>query len=343
MIDVKLPVFFNRNRVFRVYKGGKLFSTLYNGKEEDCFYPEEWVASCVKALNKDSLNENEGLSFIENTDVTFKRYLEENKETALGKNSFNILVKILDSAIRLPVQAHPDKHFSRKYFNSEYGKTEAWLVLATREGANISIGFEEEISYEDFVKAIEKSDTDKTVFDNMLHKIPVKSGDLFIIPAKTVHAIGAGCLILEIQEPTDFTIQPERWCGDYKLSEGEMYLGLEREIALKCFDLSICADKGEKLAKVVPEIIEKNQEYTKESLISSKQTDCFILNRYTVKEKMKLEGSELYFVIDGDAHLESDGYLRQIRKGDYFFIPEISNGQYDISGNAVIIGCRGGK
>ena len=52
-----------------------------------------------------------------------------------------------------------------------------------------------------------------------------------------VHAIGKGCLLLEVQEPTDFTIQPERWCGEYKLSDREMYLGLEREKALECFDM----------------------------------------------------------------------------------------------------------
>ena len=53
-----------------------------------------------------------------------------------------------------------------------------------------------------------------------------------------VHAIGAGCLLLEVQEPSDFTVQPERWCGDYKLSDNEMYLGLDKDTAMECFDIA---------------------------------------------------------------------------------------------------------
>ena len=72
----------------------------------------------------------------------------------------------------------------------------------------------------------------------LLESYPVKAGDIIYIPAKMVHAIGAGCLLLEVQEPTDFTIQPERWCGDYHLSDKQMYLDLDKETALKVFDYS---------------------------------------------------------------------------------------------------------
>ena len=78
----------------------------------------------------------------------------------------------------------------------------------------------------------------KSAMERLLNRIPVKTGDVYFIPAKAVHAIGAGCLILEVQEPTDFTIQPERWCGDYHLNDNEMYIGLSKEDALGVFDYS---------------------------------------------------------------------------------------------------------
>ena len=74
------------------------------------------------------------------------------------------------------------------------------------------------------------------------------------IPAKAVHAIGPGCLILEVQEPTDFTIQPERWCGDYHLSDNEMYIGLNKDDALSVFDYSYNLEKDMSECKKTPTV-----------------------------------------------------------------------------------------
>ena len=82
-----------------------------------------------------------------------------------------------------------------------------------------------------------KSEQPGDAFSGLLQEVEAKAGDVWLIPARVAHAIGAGCLILEVQEPTDFTIQPERWCDRYRLSDQEMYLGLDKEVALSCFDL----------------------------------------------------------------------------------------------------------
>lgn len=201
MDTVKLasqPVFFEKNRVFRVYTGGKLFSEFFGDDSEDGFHPEEWICSSTKALNEGSTDEFEGLSTIKGTDIHFNELIDQQRELMLGdRKGLDVLVKALDSAIRLPVQAHPDKAFSRKNFNSEFGKAESWLVLATREGASIYFGFKDGVTKEDFEKAVEDAETDKTAMERLLNKIPVKPGDVYFIPAKAVHAIGYGCLILE--------------------------------------------------------------------------------------------------------------------------------------------------
>ena len=340
MDTVKLasqPVFFEKYRVFRVYTGGKLFSEFFGDDSQDSFYPEEWISSSTKALNEGSTDEFEGLSTIKGTDIHFNELIDQQRELMLGdRKGLDVLVKALDSAIRLPVQAHPDKAFSRKNFNSEFGKAESWLVLATREGASIYFGFKDGVTKEDFEKAVEDAETDKTAMERLLNKIPVKPGDVYFIPAKAVHAIGYGCLILEVQEPTDFTIQPERWCGDYRLSEREMYLTLEKETALSVFDYSYNLEKVENECKKTPVIIYENGGCKKECLIGKDDTPCFGVERYIVNggETEKLPAPCVYVVTEGAGKLTGDGYEKDIKKGDYFFMPYSCEGKYTVQSDS---------
>ena len=333
------PIFFERNRVGRVYTGGKLFHDFFGDEPVDGFKPEEWIASNVTALNKDSVDPKEGVSKIKDSDVYFDDLLKENPTELLGSSGkLRVLVKGLDSSIRLPAQAHPDKAFSRKHFNSEYGKTECWTILGTRPGAKIYFGFKEGVTQEIFEEAIEKSETDLDAMENLMLSLTPQIGDGYMVPARTVHAIGAGCLILEVQEPTDFTIQPERWCGDYKLSDQEMYLGLSKADAVSCFDFTEAPD-----SKMVPVVVETAENMIKESVVSEKNTDCFIINR------LKLTGGSytpavddsyaIYIVTEGNGSVQGDGYEKEIKKGDYFFMPASCMGSFSITGNAEIIEC----
>lgn len=327
MDTVKLasnPVFFEKNRVFRVYLGGALFSDFFGDESTDGFYPEEWICSSTKALNEGSTDPYEGLSTIKGTNIHFDELLEKEKELMLGnRNGLDVLVKALDSAIRLPVQAHPDKAFSRKNFNSGFGKAESWLVLGAREDACIYFGFKDGVTEEDFKKAVSESENDKSAMEKLLNKIPVNPGDVYFIPARAVHAIGYGCLILEVQEPTDFTIQPERWCGDYKLSDNEMYIGLDKETALSVFDYSYNLARVENECRKTPSVIYENAGCKKESLISKTDTPCFSVERYVLNngETELLSSPCVYVVTDGDGTLCGENYEKALKKGDYFFMP----------------------
>lgn len=325
------PVFFEKNRVFRVYLGGKLFSNFFGDDSTDGFYPEEWICSSTKALNEGSTDEFEGLSTIKGTSVHFNELLSEEKELMLGnRDGLDVLVKALDSAIRLPVQAHPDKAFSRKHFNSEFGKAESWLVLACREGACVYFGFKDGVTREDFLAAVEKSETDPNAMEALLNKIPVSVGDVFFVPARAVHAIGAGCLILEVQEPTDFTIQPERFCGDYRLSDNEMYIGLNKSTALDVFDYSFGIDDVKKKCVKTPVTVSDENGCKKDSLISETDTPCFSLVRYTVScgKTEKLFAPCIYVVTEGAGVLTNGEDETHLKKGDYFFMPYSQNEKY---------------
>ena len=333
------PLFFDRNRVGRVYTGGKLFSGFFGDSPEDGFEPEEWIASRVHAINKDSKGPKEGVSKIQGSDLYFDELLEQYPEELLGVGkTLRILVKALDSAIRLPAQVHPDKAFSREHFCSDYGKTECWLVLDTRPDAKIFFGFRDGVTRDDLQRAIDDSETDKDAMERLLLEIAPQKGEVYFVPAKTVHAIGAGCLILEVQEPTDFTIQPERYCGDYRLSDDEMYLGLDRETAVDCFEFGKELD-----AHLLPRLIAEGESVTVESLVGPEDTDCFIINR------IKLDGGEyrmqvnnsyaIYIVTQGEGVISGGDYTRPLKKGDYFFMPSALMGHFVVTGHAELVEC----
>ena len=332
------PVFFEKNRVWRVYKGGKLFSQFFSDDSEDSNYPEEWVVSSVTALNEGSADPYEGVSKIKGEELYLNDALNKYKEQLLGERAdLGVLTKILDSAIRLPVQTHPDKGFSRKYFNSPYGKEECWTILATRPGAEIFYGFKEGTTLEMLKDAVEKSETDKSAMEGLLESFKVRTGDVIYIPANMVHAIGYGCLLLEVQEPTDFTIQPERWCGDYRLSDREMYLGLDKDIALSCFDMNKRYPlplKGKTLSE--------DGGCLYQSFIDSTVTESFALRKITLSGgKFTFDkGACVYVVTEGKAVISGEDYEKEVSMGDYFLIPECCKGKFTVSGSgAQIIEC----
>ncbi len=331
------PIFFEKNRVYRVYTGGKLLGDFLGDNTEDGNYPEEWIASTVEAVATEGEPDKAGVSKVEGSDIWLDALVENYKKEILGnKSELGILVKFLDSAIRLPIQAHPDKEYSRKHFSSEHGKEESWIILGKRPGGCIYFGFEEGVTREEFSKAIEESENNKNAMDHLIVKREVEVGDVVFVPARAVHAIGAGCLILEIQEPTDFTIQPEYWCGETKLSKELMYLGLDKETGLDCFDFAPI-DK----VQLAPEVLHDTDGLKLELLIGEKQTKNFSVNRITLSGASYLtdKTAGIYIVIKGEGKLIGSGYERKIKQGDYFLLPHEAINKYSIQGNLTVVEC----
>ena len=330
------PIFFEKNRVFRVYTGGKLLGDFIGDGSVDDFYPEEWIASPVEANNNRGIK-NEGVSVVSGTDILLTDLINKYKAEILGdKDEIGILVKFLDSAIRLPVQAHPDKEFSKKYFNSTHGKEESWIVLAKRPGGCIYFGFKPGVTRKQFEDAIDRSETEKNAMEELLVRHEVNVGDVVFVPAKTVHAIGAGCLILEIQEPTDFTIQPEHFCGEYHLNEQEMYLGLEREDAVDCFEYDPVDN-----VFIKPTLLSESATQKVESLISARESDNFAVNRITLSggEYIPDKSAGIYVVTAGSGEIVGDSYKKTLKVGDYFLLPCCAVNKYKISGDLTVAEC----
>lgn len=114
---------------------------------------------------------------------------------------FPMLVKIIDTSDRLSVQVHPDDRTATE-LGLPNGKNEMWYVLDSQEGAEIANGFKHPVRKEDLDSLIKSGD-----ISNALEKIEIKQGDVFYIPAGRVHAIGAGCTLVEVQQSSDTTFR----------------------------------------------------------------------------------------------------------------------------------------
>ena len=112
---------------------------------------------------------------------------------------FPTLIKLIDAKKALSIQVHPDDSFALSR-EGQYGKTEMWIVLEREEGAFLYFGFQKDYTEEEIRRAIEEEN-----FPSLLCKVMVEPGDVFFIPAGTVHAIGAGILLAEVQQNSNLT------------------------------------------------------------------------------------------------------------------------------------------
>jgi mannose-6-phosphate isomerase len=227
-------------RVHRFYRGGALLARLRDGAEEDGFFPEDWIGSVTQAMNPDRDHPGEGLSRLAVGRI-LRDAVEADPIGWLGKAHVNrfgastgVLVKLLDAAERLPVHAHPDRAFAREAFGSPFGKTEAWIVLDTRgDDGEVWVGLREPVDPEHYLGWIADQDVDRLL--RSLNRISVHAGDVCYVPAGVPHAIGAGVLIAEVQEPTDFSFLCE-WQG-FPIRPEDSHLGLGWSGAADALDL----------------------------------------------------------------------------------------------------------
>ena len=125
-------------------------------------------------------------------------YIGTHASTVAG-GRFPILIKLIDANKDLSVQVHPDDEYSLKN-EAQLGKTEFWYVLDSKKDSSLVYGFNRDVEADEVRKAI-----DDDTIGNLLNHVPVKKNDLFFIESGTVHAIGAGCLVAEIQENSNVT------------------------------------------------------------------------------------------------------------------------------------------
>ena len=149
-----------------------------------------------------------------------------------------VLVKLLDAGQRLPVHVHPTRDYARTHLGCVYGKTEAWYVLEAGADAAVWVGWRADVDRRRVSELVDTQDADAMLA--LMHRIPVRAGDGVLVPGGTPHAIGAGILLIEAQEPTDQSILLER--NNTAASDAEVFLGLARDTALSVVDTAALGD-----------------------------------------------------------------------------------------------------
>ena len=280
---------------------------------------EGWMLSCHK----------DGENIIENGEysgMTLSEYVKK-FPCSLGENGkkfeyFPILIKLIDAKNDLSVQVHPDNEYALRV-EKEYGKTECWYILDCDEGAELIYGFNRELSKEEFRQKIEDN-----TFLEAVNKVKVKKGDLFFIEAGTLHAIGKGILLAEIQQNSNTTYR----VYDYGRLGAD---GKPRELHIdKAVDVTSCKKP---LRDTAPEGAPQSISGGTSQLL----TECELFK----VEKLSLDGiatitaDEKSFVslliTEGEGKIGSVSF----KKGDSFFVPA-NTGNFEIEGKADIIVTR---
>jgi mannose-6-phosphate isomerase len=234
------PLALPPNLLRRFYRGGAGIAALRGIELADDHMPEDWVG----AVNAPFGSDGEGLSRFE--DGTLVRdALAADPEAFLGPEhvarygpDLGLLVKILDAGQRLPVHFHPGRAFARRAFGDSHGKTEAWIIVSATPGAAVHLGFGAPVAPDTVRGWI--ADQDAPAMLAAMRRVPVAAGDAILVPAGLPHAIGEGILLVELQEPTDYSVLME-W-RDVGVAEPEGHLGLGWERALEDLDLDALDD-----------------------------------------------------------------------------------------------------
>lgn len=308
---------FKLNPVFKDYLwGGTKLRDEYGFESDLDKLAEGWMLSC----HKDGENTVENGEF---AGKTLTAVVNSNPEF-LGENGkkfeyFPILIKLIDAKNDLSVQVHPDNEYAMRV-EHEYGKTECWYILDCDEGAELIYGFNREISSEEFREGIENN-----TFLDTVNKVKVKKGDLFFIEAGTLHAIGKGILLAEIQQNSNTTYR----VYDYGRLGAD---GKPRALHVdKAIDVTSCTPPTRDTNPEGELVVDDG--YSTQLLT---KCDLFNVQKVSVNTEYADIADEKSFVsilvTDGIGTI--DGIA--IKKGDSLFIPA-NYGKFTVKGNVEII------
>lgn len=298
--------------------GGTRLREEYGKRSDSDRLAESWELSCHK----------EGRSVIADGEYggkTLSYYLAENP-SALGTDcnkfkDFPVLIKLIDARDKLSVQVHPDNSYAQRV-EGEYGKTEMWYVIDCAEDAELIYGFRRKLTKNEFRRVVEEN----TLLDKV-NRVKVKKGDVFFIEPGTLHAIGAGILIAEIQQNSNTTYR----VYDYGRTGAD---GNPRELHIeKALEVT-------KLSPARPYKLQKPVELDGRTVQLLADCEYFTVSKHEIREQSRLCADTRSFnhvlVIDGDGVLVSESGEISLKKGTSVFVPA-GTGAYDIKGKITVL------
>lgn len=311
------------NPAFKDYLwGGTKLRDEYGKKCDLDKVAESWELSCHK----------DGCSVVadgEYAGLTLPQYIEKAGKAVLGTDCekfeyFPILIKLIDAKQNLSVQVHPDNDYAMRV-EGEYGKTEMWYVVDCEPGAGLLYGFKHEISKEEFRRRIE----DNTLLE-VTNRVEVHPGDVFFIEAGTLHAIGEGILIAEIQQNSNTTYR----VYDYGRVGAD---GKPRQLHIeKAIDVTRLAPATRPCGR--PQA--KPEAFDGGSVLPLASCDYFTVKEMEVISHAALMADEKSFhsllLLDGSLTLSMGGEKLEMKKGASVFVPA-GSGDYTLTGKGRLI------
>ncbi|MFT2091089.1 class I mannose-6-phosphate isomerase [Paraglaciecola sp. 2405UD69-4] len=351
---------FSANRVWRTYQGGKLLDVIEGkDKPEDSSFPEDWIGSTVEARNVGREHISEGLAMVKDSDgkpIAFRDLLKSDPEYFLGKDGASSrsmddipLVKYLDSSTRLHFQAHPTREFSQQRLGMPRGKTEAYVILETREDVSepyIYAGFQRPPSREQLKQWIETQDI--ASIESCFDRIPVKPGDVFLLPGGRPHALGEGILMLEIMEPSDLAVRFEfERCG-YVIPEQARFMGKGIETALDVFNFEpVKPEETDAEFRCEPTVLMNDLKGNRlELLIGADKTPCFTVRRASINGKFERKEEAFFYgiVTNGSGAIKINDEVIKLERWERFFCPAgITDFEYESESGMSILECYPGN
>jgi len=298
--------------------GGEKLKTILNKPITSKITGESWELSTVEGdVSLVANGALKGKSLMDLIDETPNEILGTEVYKRFGKQ-FPLLFKYLDAREDLSIQVHPNDKLAKERHNS-FGKTEMWYVTQADADARIIVGFKENSSKEEYLKHL----NDKSLV-SILDTVKAKPGDVFFLETGTVHAIGAGLVVAEIQQTSDITYR----LYDFDRKDAQ---GNTRELHV---DLALDAINYNK--------VDTQKKYETKTNTSNVVVDCpyFTTNFLPLEDKLEVsktgETFTVYMCIEGSFEIEYDGFIQSYKKGDTVLVPaEIT--AFILNGNASIL------
>lgn len=291
----------------RLWGGTKLKEVLHKPIESD-ITGESWELSAVSG--DVSIVSNGSLA-----NTSLQTLIQESPELLLGKSvverfgkEFPILIKFIDAKQDLSIQLHPNDDLAKKRHNS-FGKTEMWYVMDANAGAKLIVGFNKNVTKEEYSKSLE----DDTLLD-LLNYEAVKEGDTFFINTGKIHAIGAGVLLAEIQQTSDITYR----VFDFNRKDKAGNLReLHTDMALDAMDYEKKDDfkvQYDDVTNTVNNMVECP--YFKTNFLN--------LTRDLNQDTVSRDSFTIFMCVGGTAAIETDEGAVAIQKGETVLVPAVS-------------------
>jgi mannose-6-phosphate isomerase len=336
------PQLLDDNRVPVYYAGGRRIDR-FRGLPEGDGGPEDWVASVsalLAAIRPPGAPADVGVSRLpDGTSLADAVTADPDRwvgpaAARLPRGETGLLVKLLDAGERLPVHWHPDRDFARAHLGSPFGKSEGWIVLEAEPGACVWLGFARDVERGEAMAWLRDGAVGDWL-DAML-RLPVAAGDVLWVPAGTPHAIGPGVLIVELQEPTSFSILAEY--EGFGLDPQQATLGLGWETALSALDSRAAdAEPGGRL-RAAGRVVDDGPAGRVVGLFGDEAGPYFAAERVACRGSLTLPGDGFrVVVVTGGSGTAGDV---DVAAGATLVVPHAA-GPLALSGALELIVCRG--